>query len=67
MEIVAKARLMRISPIKVRIVGDLIKRKNVNEALGILEFTLAATRGGRELRQLLNVLSDRCCGEASAF
>jgi large subunit ribosomal protein L22 len=39
MEIVAKARLMRIGPLKVRIVGDLIKRKNVNDALGILEFT----------------------------
>ena len=39
MEIVAKAKMMRISAVKVRIVGDLIKKKNVNDALGILQFT----------------------------
>jgi large subunit ribosomal protein L22 len=51
MEIVAKARLMRIGPLKVRIVGDLIKRKNVNEALGILEFT--PKKGAFILKKLL--------------
>ena len=52
MEIVAKARLMRISPIKVRIVGELIKRKNVNDALGILEFT--PKKGAFILKKLLD-------------
>jgi large subunit ribosomal protein L22 len=52
MEIVAKARQMRISPIKVRIVGDLIKRKNINEALGILEFT--PRKGAFILKKLLD-------------
>ena len=51
MEIVTKARLMRISPIKVRIVGDLIKRKNINEAMGILEFT--PRKGAFILKKLL--------------
>jgi len=52
MEIVAKAKGMRISPIKVRIVGDLIKRKNVNEAMGILEFT--PRKGAFILKKLLD-------------
>ena len=39
MEIVAKAKMMRISPTKVRLVGELIKKKNVNDAMGILLFT----------------------------
>ena len=52
MEIVAKAKAMRISPIKVRIVGDLIKRKNINEALGILEFT--PRKGAFILKKLLD-------------
>jgi large subunit ribosomal protein L22 len=52
MEIVAKARLMRISPVKLRIVGELIKRKNVNEALGILEFT--PKKGAFILKKLLD-------------
>jgi large subunit ribosomal protein L22 len=52
MEIVAKARLMRISPLKVRIVGDLIKKKNVNDALGILEFT--PKKGAFILKKLLD-------------
>jgi large subunit ribosomal protein L22 len=36
MEIIAKTRMIRISPTKVRIVGDVIKKKNVNEAMGML-------------------------------
>jgi large subunit ribosomal protein L22 len=52
MEIVAKARLMRIGPLKVRIVADLIKRKNVNDALGILEFT--PKKGAFILKKLLD-------------
>lgn len=30
--------MIRISPRKVRIVGDLIKKKNVNDAMGILTY-----------------------------
>ncbi len=52
MEIVAKAKLMRISPIKMRIVGDLIKKKNVNEAMGILLFT--PNKGAFILKKLLD-------------
>ena len=36
MEIIAKTRMIRIAPTKVRIVGDVIKKKNVNEAMGML-------------------------------
>jgi large subunit ribosomal protein L22 len=52
MEIVAKAKMMRISAIKVRIVGDLIKKKNVNDALGILQFT--PRKGAFILKKLLD-------------
>jgi large subunit ribosomal protein L22 len=52
MEIVAKVRATRISPIKVRIVGDLIKKKNVNQALGILEYT--PKKGAFILKKLLD-------------
>jgi large subunit ribosomal protein L22 len=52
MEIVAKARMMRISPIKMRIVGDLIKTKNVNQALGVLQFT--PKKGAFILKKLLD-------------
>jgi large subunit ribosomal protein L22 len=38
MEVKAKAQMIRISPRKVRIVGDAIKQRNVNEAMGILLF-----------------------------
>ncbi|HVN97501.1 MAG TPA: 50S ribosomal protein L22 [Syntrophorhabdaceae bacterium] len=38
MEITAKTRMIRISPRKVRIVSDLIKKKNVNEAAGLLTY-----------------------------
>jgi len=52
MEIKAKARMMRISPVKMRIVGDLIKKKNVNQALGILQFT--PKKGAFILKKLLD-------------
>ncbi|HAR95566.1 MAG TPA: 50S ribosomal protein L22 [Deltaproteobacteria bacterium] len=52
MEIVAKANMMRISPTKVRLVGDMIKRKNVNEAMGILMFT--PKKGAFILKKLLD-------------
>jgi len=38
MEIVARTRMIRISPRKVRIVGDVIKAKNINDAMGILTY-----------------------------
>lgn len=52
MEIVAKVKATRISPLKVRIVGDLIKEKNVNQAMGILEFT--PKKGAFILKKLLD-------------
>jgi large subunit ribosomal protein L22 len=52
MEIVAKANMMRISPRKVRLVGDLIKKRNVNEAMGILLFT--PKKGAFILKKLLD-------------
>jgi len=33
--------MIRISPTKVRLVGDVIKKKNVNEAMGMLLFIAA--------------------------
>jgi large subunit ribosomal protein L22 len=38
MEIVAKTRMIRIAPTKVRIVGEVIKKKNVNDAMGMLTY-----------------------------
>jgi large subunit ribosomal protein L22 len=52
MEIVAKANMMRVSPTKVRLVGDLIKKKNVGEAMGILMFT--PKKGAFILKKLLD-------------
>ena len=52
MEIVAKANMMRRSPTKVRLVGDMIKQKNVNEAMGILMFT--PKKGAFILKKLLD-------------
>ncbi len=39
MEAIARDRFVRISPRKLRLVCDLIKGKNVESALSILEFT----------------------------
>ncbi|MBP8626401.1 MAG: 50S ribosomal protein L22 [Syntrophorhabdaceae bacterium] len=52
MEIIAKTRMIRISPTKVRIVADLIKKKNVNEALGMLSFM--PQKASFILKKLLN-------------
>ncbi len=38
MEITAKIRMIRISPRKVRLIGDLIKKKNINDASGMLTY-----------------------------
>ncbi len=38
MEITARARMIRISPRKVRLVGDLIKRRNINDAMSTLTY-----------------------------
>jgi large subunit ribosomal protein L22 len=38
MEIVAKMRMIRISPRKVRIVGEVIKKRKINDAMGILMY-----------------------------
>ena len=38
MEIIARTRMIRISPRKVRLVGDVIKRKNINDAMGMLMY-----------------------------
>ena len=38
MEIIARGRMIRISPRKVRLIGDLIKKKNINEASGLLTY-----------------------------
>jgi large subunit ribosomal protein L22 len=38
MEITAKTRMIRISPRKVRLIVDLIKKKNINDASGMLMY-----------------------------
>ena len=38
MEAIAKQRFVRITPRKMRIVADLVRGKNCNEALGLLRF-----------------------------
>jgi large subunit ribosomal protein L22 len=38
MEIIARARMIRISPRKVRLIGELIKKKNINDASGMLTY-----------------------------
>jgi large subunit ribosomal protein L22 len=42
MEVTAKARYVRVSPRKARLVTDLVKGKKVEEALNILAFTKKA-------------------------
>lgn len=51
MEARAVSRYVRIAPRKVRIVADLIRGKDVNEALAILRFT--PKRGARILEKVL--------------
>jgi large subunit ribosomal protein L22 len=38
MEIIARTRMIRISPRKVRLIGELIKKKNINDASGLLTY-----------------------------
>ncbi len=45
MEAKAKARFVRMAPRKVRIVADLVRGKDVGEALNILAFTNRAAAG----------------------
>ncbi len=52
MEIKAKTRMIHISPRKVRIVADLIKQKNVNDASGLL--TYMPQKGAFILKKLLD-------------
>jgi large subunit ribosomal protein L22 len=52
MEVVAKLKYLRIAPRKVRLVADLIRRKSVNEALNILDFT--NKKAAKPLKKLLN-------------
>ena len=47
----AKLRHLRIAPRKVRLVADLVRGKNVEEALNILQFT--EKRSARSLAKLL--------------
>lgn len=51
MEAKAIAKYVRISPRKVQIVADLVRGKNVSEALTILKFTPKA--GAKELEKVL--------------
>ena len=52
MEVKAQARFIRIAPRKARIVMDLIRGKNVKEALGILRYT--PRRGSKIIEKVLN-------------
>jgi len=52
MEIKAKSRMIRISPTKVRIVAEQIKKKNINEAMGMLTFM--PQKASYILKKLLN-------------
>ncbi len=51
MEVTAKLRYLRMSPRKVRLVADLIRGKNVNEALTILN--LSVKKAAKPLKKLL--------------
>ncbi|WP_120167054.1 50S ribosomal protein L22 [Thermohalobacter berrensis] len=52
MEARAIAKYMRISPRKVKVVADLIRGKNVDEALAILRFT--PKKSARMLEKVVN-------------
>ncbi|RMD98339.1 MAG: 50S ribosomal protein L22 [Calditrichaeota bacterium] len=61
MEAIAKAKYVRMSPLKVRRVADLIRGKKVSDALNILHFTqkAAATPIEKTLRSAVaNMLND---------
>lgn len=52
MEVTAKLRYLRIAPRKVRLVADLIRGKNVEQATHILSFT--RKRAAKPILKLLN-------------
>ncbi|MCS7281351.1 MAG: 50S ribosomal protein L22 [Desulfobacterota bacterium] len=52
MEIVARARYVRISPTKMRLVAELIKKKNINTASGIL--SCLPNKASRILKKVLD-------------
>ncbi|RLB04810.1 MAG: 50S ribosomal protein L22 [Deltaproteobacteria bacterium] len=52
MEVMARARFVRVSPRKARLVADLIRGKGVEEALNILAFTNKAF--AKKLTKLIN-------------
>jgi large subunit ribosomal protein L22 len=51
MEATAKARFVMISPRKARVVADLVRGKDVDEALKLLDFTRKA--GARPIRKVV--------------
>ncbi len=51
MEAKAVARYVRVTPNKVRLIADLIREKNVDQALSILKFT--PNKGARVLEKVL--------------
>ncbi len=52
MEAKAVARYVRVTPTKVRLIADLIRDKNVDQALSILKFT--PNKGARVLEKVLS-------------
>lgn len=52
MKVKAELKYLRIAPRKVRLVAEMIKRKNVEEAQAILDF--AVKRGAKPILKLLN-------------
>lgn len=52
MEAKAVARYVRVTPSKVRLIADLIRDKNVGQALSILKFT--PNKGARVLEKVLS-------------
>lgn len=51
MDVKARLRHTRIGPRKARLVADMIRGKNVNEAMNVLTFT--RKKAAREIQQLL--------------
>lgn len=52
MEVSAKLRYLRISPRKVRVVADLVRRKKVEDAINILNFN--PRKAAQPIAKLLN-------------
>ena len=51
MDVKAKLRHTRLAPRKARLVADMIRGKNVNEAMNVLTFT--RNKAARQIQQLL--------------